>query len=40
MMWLEGKDVVKKRIGRSPDKADAVVMAFWSRQILKPRRQA
>ena len=37
---LEAKDAVKKRIGRSPDKADAVVMAFWSRQILKPRRQA
>lgn len=37
---LEAKDAVKKRIGRSPDKADAVVMAFWQRQIMRPRRQA
>ena len=26
---LEKKDKVKERLGRSPDLADAVVMAFW-----------
>ena len=28
---VESKDDIKKRLGRSPDKGDAVVMAFWSR---------
>lgn len=27
---IEAKDDIKKRLGRSPDKADAVVMAWWS----------
>jgi len=26
---LEKKDKIKARLGRSPDLADAVVMAFW-----------
>jgi hypothetical protein len=28
-MLLEPKDDIRKRIGRSPDRADAVVMALW-----------
>jgi len=26
---VEGKDEIKKRLGRSTDDGDAVVMAFW-----------
>lgn len=29
LIQMESKADIKKRIGRSPDKADAVVMAFW-----------
>ncbi len=35
---IEGKDELRKRLGRSPDVGDAVVMAFWldarSRQVI------
>ncbi|HKI20897.1 MAG TPA: hypothetical protein VKA15_23595 [Isosphaeraceae bacterium] len=34
---IEGKDDIQKRLGRSPDAGDAVVMAFW--QPDKPRRR-
>lgn len=33
---VQSKKELRKRIGRSTDKADAVVMAFWSRQIMAP----
>lgn len=34
---IEDKPSVKKRLGRSPDKADAVVMAFWTRGVMTGR---
>jgi len=30
VIGIEAKDAIKKRLGRSPDRADAVVMAFWA----------
>lgn len=32
---LEPKDNVRKRLGRSPDRADAVVMALWDRTLMR-----
>jgi len=35
---VEGKDTIKKRLGRSTDYGDAVVMAFWEdREPVKTR---
>ncbi len=34
---LEDKAAVKRRLGRSPDRADAVVMAFWEKGIMRGR---
>jgi hypothetical protein len=34
---IESKDDIKKRLGRSPDKGDAVVMRFWQE---RKRRKA
>jgi hypothetical protein len=31
---IEPKEDIKKRIGRSPDKADAVVMAWWAKRAV------
>jgi len=31
---LEEKKFIKERLGRSPDKADAVVQAFWPHAVL------
>lgn len=33
---IESKDDIKKRLGRSPDEGDAVVLANWNAQGLKP----
>jgi len=33
---VQSKKEIRKRIGRSTDRADAVVMAFWTRQIMAP----
>lgn len=33
---VQSKKEIRKRIGRSTDRADAVVMAFWDRQIMQP----
>jgi len=33
---LEPKEDVKERLGRSPDRADAWVMAVWGLQFLTP----
>lgn len=30
---IEGKDEIKKRIGRSPDRGDAVTLAFWRQNV-------
>lgn len=35
---VEAKDDVKKRLGRSPDHGDAVVMGLWRERVRKPRR--
>lgn len=37
---VESKDSIKKRLGRSPDKGDAVVYWNWVRQIKKPELKA
>ena len=34
---LESKDKLRPRLGRSPDKADAVVMACWTRGVMTGR---
>lgn len=34
---IERKKVLNPKLGFSPDEADAVVMAFWDRQIMRPR---
>jgi len=34
---LEPKDEMKKRLGYSPDKADAVVLAFWDETEVEPQ---
>lgn len=34
---VEPKDKIKERIGRSPDRGDAVVMAYWDEQTFEPR---
>ena len=34
--FADVKKEIRKRIGRSTDRADAVVMAFWTRQIMAP----
>jgi hypothetical protein len=33
---VQSKKEIRKRIGRSTDRADAVVMALWTRQIMAP----
>ena len=35
---LEPKDQIRKRLGRSPDSGDAVVMLFWADPV-KPIQQ-
>ena len=34
---LEDKEQIKRRIGRSPDRADAVTMAWYAAQVLNER---
>ena len=35
---IEDKDDIKKRVGRSPDLADAVALGYWATLPTKPRR--
>lgn len=37
-IWVEPKDAIRKRLGRSPGKADAVVMAWADGETLQRRR--
>jgi len=39
MIQIEDKELIKKRLGRSPDKGDAVVMAWFSGDTKKRRRE-
>ena len=36
---VEAKDETKKRLGRSPDRADAYVMGIWATQFMNPRNE-
>ena len=33
---LEGKDETKKRLGRSPDRADSFVYGIWATRFMHP----
>ena len=39
VIQLEEKIEIKKRLGRSPDKGDAVVMAYWTGDVKRKRQE-